>query len=65
LGIAARETFVDEISDRTSEMTRDRQKSDPEFLFIGRGRVLRTKNVEINRRMQQRDERKPPDCDYD
>jgi hypothetical protein len=40
LGIAARETVVDEISDRTREMTGDRQKSDPEFLLIGCGRAF-------------------------
>jgi hypothetical protein len=64
LGISARETFVDEIGDWAGEMTRYRQKSDPKFPFIG-GRTLRTENVEINRRMEQRDKGQPRDCNDD
>jgi hypothetical protein len=55
LWIAARETFIDEIGNRTSEMTRHWQKSDPEFVLIGAICVIRSKNTEINRRVQQRD----------
>jgi hypothetical protein len=49
--------FVDEIGDWTGEMTRDRQKSDPEFLLVTSGCVSRTENMEINYRVEQRDER--------
>jgi hypothetical protein len=40
LGIAARETVVDEISDRTSEMTRHREKTDPKCFFTRGSRAL-------------------------
>ena len=54
MGIAARETVVDEISDRTSEMTCDRQKSDPEFLLIGCGRVFGIEQMQIQPCVRER-----------
>ena len=59
LGIAARETVVDEISDRTSEMTCDRQKSDPEFLLIGCGRVFGIEQMQIQPCDRDRDQNFP------
>jgi hypothetical protein len=65
LGIAARETFIDEIGDRASAIISVRQNSDPVFVLIGRVRVFRSENVEINRRVQKRDEHQPHDGDND
>jgi hypothetical protein len=41
------------------------QKSDSEFLLIAKGRMFRTKNVEIDYRAKQRDERQPRNRDND
>ena len=65
MGIAAREAFVDEIGDRASAIISVRQNSDPVFVLIGRVRVFRSENVEINRRVQKRDEHQPHDGDND
>jgi hypothetical protein len=65
LGIAARETFVDEISDRTNAIISVRQNSDPVFVLIGRVRVIRSEDVEINRRVQKRDQHQLHDGDHD
>jgi len=59
LGIAPRDTVVDEISDRTSEMTCDRQKSDPEFLLIGCGRVFGIEQMQIQPCDRDRDQNFP------
>ena len=57
--------FVDEVGDRTREMTRHRKKPDPEFLLIAGGRTFRTEKMKINRHVKERDERQPDGSDND
>jgi|SRR6516225_4064333 len=47
--------LIDEIGNRTGEMTGDRQKSNPEFRFIGGRRVFRTEEMKIYCRVKKAD----------
>ncbi len=45
-------------------MTSDGEKSDAEFVVLGRGSVHRTKKMKINRGVEQRNRRQPPERDH-
>ena len=57
--------FIDEIRHRTGEMTRHRQKSDPEFVLVRCRRAFGIEKMKINRGVQHRNDYEPADRDTD